>query len=93
MEAACCDATCETCPHYLLLSGDDVERLGARAKCAPPLRPEAERAQLVREVMEGRVDTIGSDHSPSPPEMKQAADFFSVWGGISGVQATLRALL
>ncbi len=92
-KARLCDVTCETCPHYLLLSGDDMERLGGRAKCAPPLRPEAERALLVRELMEGRVDTIGSDHSPSPPEMKQAADFFSVWGGVSGVQATLRALL
>ena len=93
VEAGRCDATCETCPHYLLLSGEDVEHLGARAKCAPPLRSEAERRHLVREVAEGRVDTIGSDHSPSPPEMKNAGDFFSAWGGISGVQATLRALL
>jgi allantoinase len=93
VEAGRVDATCETCPHYLLFSRNDVERLGARAKCAPPLREESERAKLVREVMEGCVDTIGSDHSPSPPEMKQAADFFSAWGGISGVQTTLRALL
>ncbi len=92
-DARRCDATCETCPHYLLLSGEEMERLGARAKCAPPLRSESERQLLVREVAEGRVDTIGSDHSPSPPEMKQAPDFFSAWGGISGVQATLRALL
>jgi len=92
-EAGQCDATCETCPHYLLLSAQDMERMGARAKCAPPLRPEPERQRLVQEVADGRVDTIGSDHSPSPPEMKAAADFFSAWGGISGVQATLRALL
>jgi len=88
-----CDVTCETCPHYLVFTGDDMVRLGARAKCAPPLRAEPERAALVRDVVQGRVDTIGSDHSPSPPEMKRAGDFFSAWGGISGVQATLRALL
>ena len=41
----------------------------------------------------GRVDTIGSDHSPSPPEMKKSADFFGVWGGIAGIQSTLRILL
>jgi allantoinase len=93
VDARRCDATCETCPHYLLLSAEDMERLGARAKCAPPLRPEAERQLLVREVAEGRVDTIGSDHSPSPPDMKQATDFFKAWGGISGVQSTLRAML
>ena len=64
--AGLCDASCETCPHYLLLSSDDVRRMGARAKCAPPLRSPAERELLVREVAAGRVDTIGSDHSPSP---------------------------
>ena len=87
------DATCEVCPHYLFFTGDDMERLGARAKCAPPLRSESERAALVREVAAGRVDTIGSDHSPSPPSMKQAGDFFGAWGGVSGAQATLRALI
>jgi dihydroorotase-like cyclic amidohydrolase len=32
------DVTCETCPHYLTLTEEDAERLGAVAKCAPPLR-------------------------------------------------------
>ena len=32
------DVSCETCPHYLLLTDEDMERLGAVAKCAPPLR-------------------------------------------------------
>jgi allantoinase len=93
VEEGLADATCETCPHYLLLTDKDVEDRGPAAKCAPPVRSEEERKKLVAEVAAGRVDTIGSDHSPSPPEMKKAADFFSAWGGISGVQATLRALL
>ena len=93
VEDGLADATCETCPHYLLLTDKDVEDRGPAAKCAPPVRSEEERRQLVAEVAAGRVDTIGSDHSPSPPDMKKAADFFSAWGGISGVQATLRALL
>ncbi len=93
VEAGSCDATCETCPHYLLLSEADMETFGAKAKCAPPLRPESERQLLVQEVAAGHVDTIGSDHSPSPLEMKGDHDFFKVWGGISGVQATLRALV
>ena len=40
------DATCETCPHYLALTEDDLETLGTRAKCAPPLRTAAERDAL-----------------------------------------------
>jgi allantoinase len=88
-----CDVTCETCPHYLLLSEEDVEKLGAAAKCSPPLRSDDERERLLGEVVAGRVDTIGSDHSPSPPDMKKSPDFFAAWGGISGIQTTLRALL
>jgi allantoinase len=92
-DAGSCEATCETCPHYLLLDEAAAAELGARAKCAPPVRSAAERSRLLAEVAAGRVDTIGSDHSPSPPEMKSSEDFYGVWGGISGVQTTLRALL
>lgn len=80
------DVTAETCPHYLLLNEGAVIRQGAPAKCAPPLRPEASRRRLWQALRGGGVDTIGSDHSPAPPEMKTAADFFAVWGGIPGIQ-------
>src|SRR6266496_2574109 len=40
------DVSCETCPHYLVLTGEDMERLGAVAKCAPPLRDRAEQEAL-----------------------------------------------
>ncbi len=87
------DVTAETCPHYLLLTGEDMERLGAVAKCAPPLRDAAERDALIAHVRAGDVDTIGSDHSPSPWAMKTDDDFFRVWGGIAGVQHLLPLLL
>ena len=32
------DVSIETCPHYLFFTDEDIERLGAVAKCAPPLR-------------------------------------------------------
>jgi allantoinase len=87
------DATCETCPHYLFLTDEDAARTGPTAKCAPPLRPEAERARLVEALRAGRIDTVGSDHSPSPPSLKETDTFAAAWGGISGVQTTLRTLL
>lgn len=86
------DVSCETCPHYLVLNDDDLHRIGALAKCAPPLRSEAERAALLAKVRAGEVATIGSDHSPSPVSMKSDADFFKVWGGISGCQHLLALL-
>jgi allantoinase len=87
------DVTCETCPHYLVLTDEDMERLGAIAKCAPPLRSRNAQDQLWEQLAAGRIDTIGSDHSPSPPEMKVDSNFFQVWGGISGVQHLLPLLL
>lgn len=87
------DVTAETCPHYLLFTAHDMEHLGAVAKCAPPMRDEQERAALLSQVRAGHVDTIGSDHSPSPWSMKAHADFFRVWGGIAGVQHMLPILL
>ncbi len=87
------DVTAETCPHYLTLNEDDVLRIGALAKCAPPLRSESDRLALLEKVRAGDVQTIGSDHSPSPMSMKTDADFFNVWGGISGAQHLLALLL
>ena len=85
------DATCETCPHYLVFDEDDAERLGAVAKCAPPLRPAAERDALWAAI--GDIALVASDHSPSLPELKQGDDFFAVWGGITGCQVLLGVLL
>ena len=84
--------TCETCPHYLTLTEDDLETLGTRAKCAPPLRSPAEREALWRQLEAGRIALVASDHSPCPPAMK-AGDFAAAWGGIAGAQATLGLLL
>jgi allantoinase len=83
------NVTAETCPHYLTLTVDDLESLGALAKCAPPLRSVAERDALWGSLGRGELDTIGSDHSPCPPEMKGGRSFAEAWGGISGVQHAL----
>ena len=80
------DVTAETCPHYLLLSDREVERIGPAAKCAPPLRDAKRRQALWAELRAGRIHTIGSDHSPAPPELKTSPDFFASWGGIAGCQ-------
>ena len=36
---------------------------------------------------------MGSDHSPAPPELKTAEDFFAIWGGIAGCQHGFELLL
>ena len=87
------DISIETCPHYLFFSEEDLLRIGAIAKCAPPLRNAEEREGLRHAARHGEIDIIGSDHSPCPPEMKDRESFFEIWGGIAGVQSTIPALL
>jgi allantoinase len=86
------DVSIETCPHYLFFTEEDVERLGAVAKCAPPLRDRVEQDALWIQLLGGAVDIVASDHSPAPPEMK-TGNFGKAWGGIAGVQSTLAVLL
>jgi allantoinase len=82
----------ETCPHYLSFTEEDLERLGAVAKCAPPLRPAADLQALWNGIGDGRIDIVGSDHSPTAPANK-AGDIFAAWGGVAGVQSTLAVML
>ncbi|AFH62570.1 allantoinase [Paenibacillus caseinilyticus] len=87
------DVTVETCPHYLVLEAGDMETIGNRAKCAPPLRGPAEREGLWQALKDGELDLVASDHSPCPPQMKLSANWFEVWGGISGAQSSLELLV
>jgi allantoinase len=87
------DIAIETCPHYLFFTEEDLEHIGAEAKCAPPLRTAQERDRLWTAVLSGDVNVVASDHSPAPPEMKRNLDFWRVWGGIAGCQSTLAVLL
>jgi allantoinase len=87
------DVTCETCSHYLVFTDEDAERIGALAKCAPPLRDLETRESLWDALLAGDVDFVASDHSPAPPSMKTGSDFFAIWGGISGCQHLLPAML
>ncbi len=93
LRASGIDLTIETCPHYLFFTEDDMEKMGAVAKCAPPLRPDAERESLWMALQQGEIDIVASDHSPSSPDLKNDPDFFRVWGGVAGVQSTLAVLL
>jgi allantoinase len=86
------DVSIETCPHYLWFTADDLARLGTLVKCAPPLRNADEQDALWATLLDGSVDIVASDHSPSEPSMKQCA-FGAAWGGIAGVQSTLPVLL
>jgi allantoinase len=91
--AAGVDVSCETTGHFLVLTEVDVERLGIVAKCAPVMRDAANRERLWDYVAGDPDAIVSSDHAPAPWPVKEHADFFAAWGGISGCQSTLAILL
>ena len=84
--------SCETCPHYLLYSEEDMERIGLPLKTAPPVRVAGEPDKLWALIGDRTLRMVTSDHSPGHPEVKQAG-FWDSWGGASGAQSTLQLLL
>ncbi|MDQ2943032.1 MAG: amidohydrolase family protein, partial [Candidatus Dormibacteraeota bacterium] len=87
------DVSAETCPHFLLYTEEDIDRLGGLGKCAPPFRTVTDREELWAMLADGSLPMVVSDHSPSSPDLKKGADFFKLWGGISGCQSTRQLLL
>jgi allantoinase len=89
------DVTVETCPHYLLFSAEDVDRIGPALKCAPPIRDASSRERLWQHLLDGEVDLVASDHSPCTPELKTRGDndIWEAWGGVTGIQSLLPVML
>ena len=87
--------TVETCPHYLFFSSEMIPDGDPLYKCAPPVRDDKNRHELISALKTGLIDTIGSDHSPAPPAVKNlvSGDLGEAWGGISSLQWTLQIML
>lgn len=83
--------TVETCPQYLALTTDDLERLRGFGRCAPPLRDHDEVEAIWPFVLDETVDFVCSDHCGYTIESKQAgdADIFAAPNGLAGVQTLL----
>lgn len=79
------DVTCETAPHYLVLSDKDLKEDG-RYKMNPPLRTEADREALLEGIKDGTIDMIATDHAPHSEEEKSRGLEKSPFG-ISGLEA------
>jgi allantoinase len=60
----------ETCPHYLTLTSEDYEVIGPRMKVFPLVRGSNDQQALWAAVLDGTIDSIGSDHAPHAPSEK-----------------------
>ncbi|MEY8338073.1 allantoinase AllB [Lachnospiraceae bacterium 62-35] len=82
------DLTIETCPHYLLLNEDDLEKYEGYANVFPPLRNKASVEKMWDRVLSGKIDVIGSDHSAISSTEKDK-DIWEVPGGFPGIDLLL----
>lgn len=63
------DVTCETAPHYLVLTDLDIREDGS-FKMNPPLRSAEDREALLEGIADGTIDMIATDHAPHSLEEK-----------------------
>ena len=85
--------TCETTPHNLFLSIEDLKQIGTKAVTMPPVREDRHRQALWKAIETGLIDTLGSDHAPHTLNEKEAEDIWSVRVGIPGLETTLPLML
>ncbi len=78
------DVTCETAPHYLVLTDNDLKEEG-RFKMNPPLRSEEDRLALIEGIKDGTIDMIATDHAPHSAEEKSKGLQKSAFG-IVGIE-------
>ncbi|MBR5705370.1 MAG: dihydroorotase [Deltaproteobacteria bacterium] len=84
------NVTCETAPHYLLLTDMDLQEDG-RFKMNPPIREQADRDALIEGILDGTIDMIVTDHAPHSDAEKEKGLEGSLMG-VVGLECAFRVL-
>ena len=81
--------TAETCPHYFMLTEQEVLKKDANYRMNPPLREERDKFAVLCGILDGTIDCIVTDHAPHAAEEK--ADFFKAPNGVVGLETSFAA--
>lgn len=82
----------ETTPHHLFLTTDAYPLLAGKAVVNPPLRAVSHHAALWEALLDGTIDTIGSDHAPHLESEKREC-YGICPSGMPGIETTFPLLL
>lgn len=87
--------TSETCPHYLLFTRDDMQRLGPYLKVNPAPRTSEDCAAIWDALAKGVIDIVTTDHAPGTKAEKEAGwdNIWSAQVGIPGIETLLSLML
>ena len=83
--------TCETAPHYFMLTDKLLEKCDADCRMNPPLRTDADVKAIIDGIKDGTIDCIITDHAPHSAEEK--ADFLKAPNGVVGLETSFAATL
>lgn len=83
--------TCETAPHYFMLTDELLEKRDAYYRMNPPLRTPADVRAIIDGIKDGTIDCIITDHAPHTDEQK--AVFEKAPNGVVGLETSLAATL
>lgn len=84
------NVTCETAPHYLILTDENLREDG-KFKMNPPLRSKEDRQALIDGIKDGTVDMIATDHAPHSAEEKSKGLGKSAFG-IVGLESAFQLI-
>jgi len=85
--------TAETCPHYLTFCDKDYKTKSYAIKCNPAIKMASDRDMLRHAVVDGHIDTIGTDHAPHLWKEKFTDDYFTSKSGFPSIQNSLDVML
>ena len=85
--------TAETCPHYLIFCDKDYEEKGFAIKCNPAIKMASDREILRIAIVDGHIDTIGTDHAPHLWHEKFTDSYFTAKSGFPSIQNSLDMML
>ncbi len=63
--------TAEACPHHLLFSIEDYDRLGSLVQMNPSIKTTADNEALWQGLLDGTIDLVATDHAPHTLEEKR----------------------
>lgn len=86
------EITAETSPNYLWFCNEDYKSLGARVKCNPSIKTAEDRQKLRTALLQGTIDSIGTDHAPHLLSEKDAP-YTKCPSGMPSIQHSLPMLL
>ncbi len=84
--------SCETAPHYVSLSEEDVRGYDTNTKINPPLRTKDDMEALCEGLADGTIDCIASDHAPHL-DVEKNLEYNMAPFGIIGLETTLPLVL